>query len=699
MSRIPASALLTLSLALPGASLALGLGDIHVESTLRQPLIAQIELVDATHDDLASLSAAIPDQATFQRYGLERPTFLTTAALKVSQDKQGRPVLALRSTDAYAEPVITFLVELHSSNGQLIREYTVLLDPPGVGPESDSVESAAPTPTTAAVTPVSATPIASALTPAAPAESTPTVATPALAAPTIAATRKRAASGPGIQRDTGIELSGRTYTVARRDTLNRIAIIAGAHTRSARHRMMIAIFRANPAAFQANLNMLRTGATLQFPSDAQLSAISVDDANHEFASQMASWRAPDHRAVTAAVATAVIAKPAASAKANKELLGTDSIESRIAESAELAKRVRSLEESLGKLKQDLQQPVVQPAVPTAPTARAPNASVEPPSAPAAARARAHVVPTELAEPADEPAPIRHHLMPIGMLLGPLVACLALALATGTWIYLRRRSMDYRPARTPAEFESSIRRDIEATLPVKVAEPTPASDVLAFRPTTLNTSYLVEETKSEPQHAKAPEPATTNAVATPGDDDWLTAPARAGSSTPVDHEPTVKLPAAPPTHDAATTVVMTADVTADFTADVELRDDSVERELAFFNPEGVFNPESDTNATHVVIGGGLNEPAPFVERRKSPVDVLRQAIEREPERSDLRLKLIELYYAAAEQNRRAFLEVTRQLAKSEQLTTVQEWSQIVDMGRAIAPDDELFSGNIDDQAVA
>jgi pilus assembly protein FimV len=100
-----------------------------------------------------------------------------------------------------------------------------------------------------------------------------------------------------------------------------------------------------------------------------------------------------------------------------------------------------------------------------------------------------------------------------------------------------------------------------------------------------------------------------------------------------------------------------------------------------------------------MGSALTEPKPFVERRKNPADVLRQAIEREPERSDLRLKLLELYYTAAEENRRAFLEATRQLAKNEKLASPEDWSRIADMGRIIAPDDKLFAGDVDDQRVA
>ena len=79
----------------------------------------------------------------FRRHGLERPVALSSTALTVRQDKQGHTVLVLRSTDAFTEPMVTFLVDLHSPNGgEVVREYTVLLDPAGFTPEEHgAVES------------------------------------------------------------------------------------------------------------------------------------------------------------------------------------------------------------------------------------------------------------------------------------------------------------------------------------------------------------------------------------------------------------------------------------------------------------------------------------------------------------------------------------------------------------------------------
>src|SRR5262249_51134655 len=97
MSRLLCPILLTVSVVFPSAALALGLGDLHVESSLGRDFMAPRALTDASHEDLARLSAAIADEAAFQRYQLERPSFLAGTTVALAQDAQGQPILRLRS--------------------------------------------------------------------------------------------------------------------------------------------------------------------------------------------------------------------------------------------------------------------------------------------------------------------------------------------------------------------------------------------------------------------------------------------------------------------------------------------------------------------------------------------------------------------------------------------------------------------------
>jgi len=72
------------------------------------------------------------------------------------------------------------------------------------------------------------------------------------------------------------------------------------------------------------------------------------------------------------------------------------------------------------------------------------------------------------------------------------------------------------------------------------------------------------------------------------------------------------------------------------------------------------------------------------------DVLKQAIERDPHRRDLRMKLLETYYSAASTNQRAFLDVVRKLGREREFLTADDWKRGVMMGRGIAGDDILFA---------
>ena len=123
--------LLLLALLSPAASLALGLGDIHLKSALNAPLDAEIDLVGASAEELSGLKANLASRDTFTRYGaglsglsgraeLRRPRRPPTAA----------PCCTCTRPMPVNEPFATLLVEVNWARGHLVREYTVLLDPP-----------------------------------------------------------------------------------------------------------------------------------------------------------------------------------------------------------------------------------------------------------------------------------------------------------------------------------------------------------------------------------------------------------------------------------------------------------------------------------------------------------------------------------------------------------------------------------------
>jgi len=138
-------ALLLGALLSPSALYALGLGEIRLNSALNQPFDAEIELISAAEDDLSALRASLASSDTFVRYGLEKPAYLSDFTFRVSRSG-GRDVLRITSARPVTEPFVTLLVEANWPRGRLLREYTVLLDPPVFAPAAPVAEAPVATP-------------------------------------------------------------------------------------------------------------------------------------------------------------------------------------------------------------------------------------------------------------------------------------------------------------------------------------------------------------------------------------------------------------------------------------------------------------------------------------------------------------------------------------------------------------------------
>ncbi len=122
--------LISFLLLLPGQLLSLGLGEIEVDSALNQPLNAQINLISARADELDEMRVELAPANVFDRVGVPRPYFLTQLKFKPVPLPGGGTAIRVTSKDPVREPFLTFLVEVTWPKGRLLREYTVLLDPP-----------------------------------------------------------------------------------------------------------------------------------------------------------------------------------------------------------------------------------------------------------------------------------------------------------------------------------------------------------------------------------------------------------------------------------------------------------------------------------------------------------------------------------------------------------------------------------------
>ncbi|HEX3836914.1 MAG TPA: FimV/HubP family polar landmark protein [Steroidobacteraceae bacterium] len=391
------------------AAMALGLGDIHLHSSLNAPLDADIDLIGATPDDLASLKAQVAPREAFQKNGLDWPAFLSSVTLKPMHTSDGRDILKVHSGVAITEPFVTLLVEINWARGQVSHEYTVLLDPPVYTP--DQGQAAAP------------------------------VAAPVVGTGTRDGTIRREQAAPPPSAPAAPQpasASDQTYRVQRGDSLSRIAAHEAATTSpSDVRRWMVAAYEGNPASFDKNMNVLRAGSVLRLPDAAALGAVSTSDALAEVRRQYAAWHssaapgagtpAANNDAgrlhlVTPGTAAGTAAAGATAAADTRALQGKiQQLQSQLDESQRLLS-VRNAD--LAKLQEQLQAAqagksaaatVPPPAIAPAPVAAAPPApsSAAEQAAPASEAPASTPVATESAAPASAP-PVRHrpHVVPV-----------------------------------------------------------------------------------------------------------------------------------------------------------------------------------------------------------------------------------------------------------------------------------------------
>lgn len=455
MSRIPASAGVALVGLLPLSVGALGLGEVESKSHLNQPFAADIPVFAEMAGELTGLSVGLASADAFSRHGLQLPDSAGDFSFTVATGAGGG-VIHITSTRPITEPFITLLLEVQWPQGRLLREYTVLLDPPTFtgGAISQPVQAAAP-------------------------------AAPAVAAPVPVAAPAEAGSAPSTIPPAVSDGGPMTHTVAQNETLWRIAERYRADEDVGINQMMMAIYRANPQAFAGNINRLNAGAVLRMPDQAAIEDIGRGEAAAEVQRQTRVWQEETgHESTTARLellppAETPSAMPAGTAgtaampSAEQEAENRRLLAVKDAELAALRKRVAELEarggaavpavppaaDAPGEIEAEMEAPApgesdTQPDV-DADVAAAPAADAQP--APEAARP-VRVQPTPPAESSGSGI-----LDTLTGLLGSIWLWLAAAVVLlGALLLARRRS-------TAGDFPA--RRPVPP--PVQPAEPVPA----------------------------------------------------------------------------------------------------------------------------------------------------------------------------------------------------------------------------------
>ena len=616
----------------PPAALALGLGEVRLLSSLNAPLDAEIELIGATPEEMQTLKAQIASRETFARYGLDWPTQLGTVTLTPVRKPDGSEVIRLRTAETITEPFLTLLVEVNWARGRLVREYTMLLDPPVYAPAQQQ-----------AAAPVAAPSVGEGTRAGQIARTPPSRETPAPAAPS---------SDSPARAEPAASAAGSSRTVRPGDTLSGIASqIAGGDSAQTRA-WMLAIYQNNPAAFDGNMNILRAGAVLRIPDNSVVAAISPAEASAEIRRQYAAWRGGTGASAASAeepgrlrlVTPTDQGGSGANAAASAQ---TEQLQGRVRElEAQLAESRRLLDLRNAEVAQLQARLAAQGGAPAAPAAEAtPAAPLEteipsdapqatPPSEepavaateeaateeqqPAAAAeeqvAQAEPAPAPEQRPAATPAPAEEE----GSLFDTLASYwwAALALIAAVLALLGFRAFR---ARQRNEFDDSLSRLQAGSADAFARES--SGDTQPLRAPERDEAFVVEETGTHERPRFAGEAAVP--------------PAR--------HVPA---------------------------------DETISSETAINLDQGDPLAEADFHMAY-----GLYDQA---------ADLVRIAISREPHRRDLKLKLLEVFFVWG--NKEQFLQTAHELAETRDEAQSGEWEKIVIMGKQLAPDDPLFAGS-------
>ena len=683
MVRKLALVMVMLAATLPGWVQALGLGEIQLNSFLNQPLSAEIEVFSSQRGEVDGLKISLASPAAFERAGLEYSNILRQLKFKLIK-KGGKNFIKVTTRKGYREPFLSFLLEVNWASGRILREYAALVDPPSLVKSTPS-QTRTSTASTQYQAPRKAKKSSS----------------------IKAAPQQPLYGGPDDDTDSG--LIGDKYTTKRNDTAWKIARDVRTDDQATVEQAMMAILRANPNAFIGNnINRLKAGYELQIPDAESMRQLTNAQAKTEIRRQTQAWRNRGTttassrkgrleilppKSGTAATGSSGTATPKQGDLHREAMLARESAEAQRQENAELRLRVSELEAQIKNSKrlatlkaQQLAQ--LEKKLTDLNSGKGKTAPVTP--APAEPAAPAEPVPPVVATTTEAPAP--------GTTEAPVPATDAPAKPKAV--------VEAKPAGPGSPVNSHIVKGFEpvdidklpkSKLPAKpfkteaatTAPVTPASD-----------AGIVDKTLA---YFKANPTMMWVAIGSGGILILLVIMLMFRRGSDDDFEESILQERAfaeeTAAFDEGTETEAEADkffetVDADEETVIEKKSDDLDSSLVdvdtSFLSDMVLSDMSESGEE-----GGESDPLTEADvflayGRFGPAEnMIKGAIAKEPERNDLRLKLLEIYYSA--KNKDSFeseaADFNAVLADKPDADT---WDKVVEMGMDLCPDNTLFT---------
>jgi pilus assembly protein FimV len=284
---------------LVGKANALGMGEIRVKSALNEPLHAEIALFQVKNLSPLQIKSKMADLNDFALSGLATQRALSNVRFQIRVRANGTGRIILTSKLPVTEPFMNFLVEVNWPNGRLIREYTLLLDPPATqaiqNQRNFNVVANNSSNSKAVTKPAK------------------------IKVPKRAAPKKTTTASQKVKKG--------QYYIDPKDTLWDVAIATRPKKSVTPQQMMVLIQRKNPHAFpNANINVMKAKSVIDLPTQAEIDALSVKDAQDEVTRQTKLWKSGNLPKIVEQAAPSTQAAPATAADKKDKTKETAKVE-------------------------------------------------------------------------------------------------------------------------------------------------------------------------------------------------------------------------------------------------------------------------------------------------------------------------------------------------------------------------------------